>query len=933
VDQGSLFTNRVRAKGQFVAALTNPQGADTYRVLNWFGVGGQGKTALLEEFERIMRQRNEDARTNGTPVVGFALIDFENPNSRAIENAMLSICDKLRQTAGVHCPTLEAALLRYLALARPGVSIKDLKAQFFHTGSEVLDNIMQALEVAAQVGGSITPIPGFGLLSKWGSKAVSRAGHAFHTWWTRRGVRAFAEIDALSQDALLRKLPSYLGADLMDAMANANAPRIVILLDTYEALWRGQALRDGPGALRIDDWVRLLVQDARGAMFVVAGRDALRWGEVDGGWREIIERRVLGGLTRLDAAALLEKHQVNGPAIVDRMIAGARSQEFAETDAVDPAAEAYLPYYLVLQAETYHDIRSAGRSPLPDDFGGEHPKILARFLEHLDPETDRLLRVASYPWAIEDPILDLLADEFLFGRANVVWSGLLARSVVSEERQGIRLLHDLLRHALQERERVERPELYAAIHGALFRWFSAQCDEVDPRALNTAHERSFLAALRHLGKVDEREAVRWSNGHMERFDDAARWRALEEACLMVLPTASRAFGDEDPWTTANLLWLASAYRRTGRYAEAEKLYEQVLAIDEKTLGTEHPSFAETLHALAGVYSDTGRYAEAERLYEQVRAIEEKTFGIEHPSFAATLRELAGVYGDTGRYAEAEKLYEQVRAIEEKSLGTEHPSFVVTLHALAGVYRNTGRYAEAERLYEQVRAIEEKTLGTEHPSFAATLRALAGVYSDTGRYAEAEKLYEQVRAIEEKTLGTEHPWFATRFTHWPASTATPAATPRPRSCTGRCGRSTKRRSASSTPGSPRRFTHWPACTATPATTPRPRSCTSRCGRSTKRRSGPSTPRSPRRSRTWLSSAATPAGSPEPETWLNKHIAFTQQPSPHDIREWRDCSSRALPCAKGLRVSTKRALTCGRRLRCSTKRACWRASAGRVKPASG
>jgi len=106
---------------------------------------------------------------------------------------------------------------------------------------------------------------------------------------------------------------------------------------------------------------------------------------------------------------------------------------------------------------------------------------------------------------------------------------------------------------------------------------------------------------------------------------------------MVLPIAERAFGGEDQWTTANLEWLADVYRDTGRYAEAEQLFQQVRAtIKEKTLGPEDPSFANTLHNLAGVYLETGRYAKAEQLFQQVLAIEEKTLGPEHPSFATTV---------------------------------------------------------------------------------------------------------------------------------------------------------------------------------------------------------------------------------------------------------------------------------------------------------
>ncbi|ACF01041.1 Tetratricopeptide TPR_2 repeat protein [Rhodopseudomonas palustris TIE-1] len=755
----ALFTDRQRAKDQFIAALDEPTGARGYKVLNWSGVGGQGKTALLEEFERILRKRHARACDLSTTRPGFALIDFRDPANRSIALSLLSIREQLRKTAGLHCETFEAAILRYLMMTQPGTAIKELSAQFFTTGSDVLDGVIQAVSAAGELGATTHPLPGFGLLSKYGMKLAGKAGLAFHRWWTRRGRSAFVEIDALSQDALLRKLPTYLGADLMDAMAVDHPPRITILFDTYEALWHGQGLRHGPGSLRIDEWVRQLVQDARGVLFVIAGRDELRWQELDRSWATVIERHPFGGLNKVDAGKLLAKLGIAEPALRERMISGARSRTFGEIDPSDNEAEAYLPFYLTLQARDYHHIEAADRTPTPDDFGGEHPEVLARFLEHLDAETDKLLRIASYLSTLEPTVLDGLADAFLGGRAQADWTRIHGEGVTSTDRDGARYLHDLMRQALQEREKHQRPVLYRDIHRHLFERFAQICDEPDPRAITVQHERAFLAALRHLSRVDESEAVRWANQQMQRFNDAARWRGLEEACTTVLPLAERAFGGENEWTTATLSWLAVASGNTGRYAEAETLYERVKAIDEKTLGPEHPSLATTLANLAGVYRDTGRYAEAETLYERVKVIEEKTLRPEHPSLATTLANLAGVYRDTGRYAKAETLYERVKAVEEKTLGPEHPSFAATLSNLAGVYSDTGRYAEAETLYERVKAIYEKTLGPEHPSLATTLANLAGVYRDTGRYAEAETLYERVKVIEEKTLGPEHPSFA------------------------------------------------------------------------------------------------------------------------------------------------------------------------------
>jgi tetratricopeptide (TPR) repeat protein len=116
------------------------------------------------------------------------------------------------------------------------------------------------------------------------------------------------------------------------------------------------------------------------------------------------------------------------------------------------------------------------------------------------------------------------------------------------------------------------------------------------------------------------------------------------------------------------------YQETGRYAEAEPLYERAIAIDETALGPEHPQLATDLNNLAGLYQETGRYAEAEPLFGRAIAIDEKVLGPEHPDVAGGLNNLAEVYRKTGRYADAEALYVRALAICEaraRARSSEH----------------------------------------------------------------------------------------------------------------------------------------------------------------------------------------------------------------------------------------------------------------------
>jgi tetratricopeptide (TPR) repeat protein len=742
-----LFTDREDARDIFRRALDEPQPAADYRVIMWHGAGGQGKSALQGEFTRILEQRHKQAVSLSAPRPGLALIDFQNPDNRAIATAMLTLRLSIGKTAAIRFPAFDVAFMRYFALSQPGRDLKTAHPELHASGAHVFDALSTLLEIAGMA------IPGFSMFTKAGYERLSPE---FKKWWDKRGRAVLYGIDELTQDQLLRALPKYFGADICEALTGERPPRIVIRFDTYEALWNDRQLKDGPGALLFDDWVRLLVQDSPGALFIFTGRDRLHWDEIDAGWGKIVEHHRLHGLSEQDAEAFLLKCKIDSSEIRARMIEGARGDDELATPLQESTSQGCLPYYLDLQVETFYDIKAKG-APAPEDFGGTHPQILARFLSHLDRETERLLYLASYPQKLDGEVLPVLAANAADGGTGQIdWTPVFSRSILTRQSDGAHAMHALMRESLQAREKSGQPGRYIGIHRALYEHHERLCREDDPKQIAAAHEQAFLAAARHFIEADAPAAVRWMNDQMQRFNASARWRTLETACLLAMPAAEGAYGAESTRYTANLLWLAKAYHENGKYREAETLYDRVCALQEKTLGPEHPNTAATLNDLAGVYYVTGRYAQAEDLFERSRAIYEKTLGAEHPNTATTLNNLAEIYRNTGRYALAEDLFERARAIYEKTLGAEHPNTATTLNNLAEIYRNTGRYAQAEDLFERVRTIEEKTLGPEHPSTATTLNNLGGVYLDTGRCAQAEDLFERVRKIQEKTLGAEHP---------------------------------------------------------------------------------------------------------------------------------------------------------------------------------
>ena len=82
------------------------------------------------------------------------------------------------------------------------------------------------------------------------------------------------------------------------------------------------------------------------------------------------------------------------------------------------------------------------------------------------------------------------------------------------------------------------------------------------------------------------------------------------------------------------------FRQTGKYAEAEKMYQQALELRKAALGDDHPSTLANMNNLAIVYEQQGKYAEAERLQQQTLELTKAALGDDHPSTLDSMNNLA-----------------------------------------------------------------------------------------------------------------------------------------------------------------------------------------------------------------------------------------------------------------------------------------------------
>jgi tetratricopeptide (TPR) repeat protein len=689
-----------------------------HKVLVYYGVGGIGKTRLRKELCR----RLDDTR----PEVGWAVLDFATSSHRDVENALSWLSQELTRKYGFRSPSFELALVQYLRKSRPNSPIRKEEFPFLEESDMLAEAISAARDVPGlEVGAKIT-------------RLALRTHGWLAEWWTKRGQRQLYELQGMEPNEIAERLPMFWADDLRYFMQRKGRP-VVLFIDSYEALWE-EGRAEGRFFVR-DEWVRELVAHLPEVPWIIAGREKLRWGELPDDWKGCLEQHLVGQLDNSDARRFLVSCGIVEEEIQRAIVKGSEG----------------VPFYLDLAADTYLEIRRGQRKkPTPSDFGNTQPKLVERFLRHLDRYETETLKVLSVPRFFDRDLFERLIERFSTGYPATAFSELCRFSFVQEGQvPGTYTIHPLMRRGLEEHQ---DPGLREQVHRYLFDRYDAALRGLDSRSIEDSDKTGFAEAFYHgRHTLAAHEFVGWFTARAQAFEQAGLWLFLTPLREELVHLAEDLLGPEHPKTAASMNDLALLYRHHGLLREAEPLHERALAVREEVLGHEHPDTAASLDDLAFLYYYLGRWREAESLLERALETREQALGPEHPDTALSLNDLAVLYTDRGSYEEAESLLKRALMIREKVLGPEHPDTAETLYNLAPLYQRQGRYAEAESVIERAVKIEAKTLGPEHPWTASSMTELAVVYQDQGRYEEAESLIDKALAILEKKLGLESHW--------------------------------------------------------------------------------------------------------------------------------------------------------------------------------
>lgn len=779
------FTGRDKERRIFLEALKTPQAPNEYRLLTFYGVGGQGKSELSRYFQNLVRDHDglnfsEWANKQGnSPEYHVAPLDFGFVESRDPAEALFKLRGALTLAgAKIDFFHFDLTFSYYLAKASPGVDMRQRYSVLFSdTHSLFYDLILF---------GTLVPEPTIsvpsmiiGTLGKHLQNYKSRQ----RDWYNSEGKRLEAQLKLLDQQKLLEVLPKYLGKDLEVSFTSSDLPRLVFTFDTYEALWETKPQQIGLGSHAVDGWVRDLVSACPGALFIFFGRDSLKWDNFSKShkrrnYTSMLEsnQHRLDGLSKSDANLFLKAAGIWQPQIRRAII----------------ASSAGLPFYLGLQLETYHEITDGVDVPTASDFGGHEGEVITNFLRHLNDHQESALHVLAQARQFDRELFEHLKSTF-FNGSPVSFTRFIEHSFVRKQ-QGANqyVMHQLMREHLLDYLKREEPESYAKVHTFLFEHYDERAKVEDIKKISPVQEIALIEAAYHKSMVDKAGFAEWLYERIKVFYKSfSRQRLLEPLLLQAIEITEQVGGESHPSYAQCLDFLAGLLQNMARYDEAESRYRQVIQVVEQKLTKTHLKDAVDLlisacKGLAGVLRDKGgygNYRESEWFIVQALRLVEQADGKEHQNYAVCLNDLAELYYLMGYYRKAEELFRRVIEIDEETLDErtidENPIYAKHLSNLSVALRSTRdaeRYEEAERVAHQAATITKKAFNEVHPRYATSLNNLALILHDRGRYEGTQARYEKAEIyyqkaethywdaikIDKQTIGEAHPEYGIRL---------------------------------------------------------------------------------------------------------------------------------------------------------------------------
>ena len=757
-----IFLDRDCARAAFwerFDAVKNDEEGN-FQVIMYHGLGGMGKTSLLRQIEREIDEREEE--------IIWEHYDFNDGQDPVV--VLRKIVKDLQSRCNFEFPLFLYAIYRYLLMCGENPDAPEVE--------NLLDSV-PGVRRAVKLANALPVVNVVSQPLEWLADALC---DSFDALKKRKIKDQMNQIDRTAKEKLREGIPHIFVQELNANLERAGNPVFVLILDTYERLVN--ELSDVGTPLENDLWLRddddgILQQIGR-MVCVLAGREMLKWRDIDKDWDEDVLRQVqIDVLDKDYSMLLLEKHGIVESDIKERIIDVTQG----------------MPLYLDVCIDTYRGAKDRNIIISPALFDNKIERLAQRLLSYMSDEEKDVVCLLSCMGKWDDSDFFMINDELSqFAVSCATYEKVLHLTFVRREENGY-FIHQTMQEILIQycdeqklysyanaiyayacRQNILSPKSYKFIYGiskicrnkedeVLTRWWMAQISTTLKVYLDVFYLNQFLSIYELL--KDFARDYRFKALYLSYLLKIADYEKASDFIRLNKPAIAESADELEFLFTASYYFFIK-----GIDSEALALREDVYKRRIRLLGDDDRDTIRTGLALASSYSRVGQHRKSIDLGVFCR---KKLNGIMN-GYDSTLSTANNQLGDSyfrlGDFEQALVVYREVYDLRIKFLGEENNSTMIAYNHMADCLVNLGKFDEALNIYRKVREIRdnilcvdtayeyaldgEKYCSKDHPDTIIVDNNMAVCLIEMGKYESARELLKKVVAKRRQCLGVHAP---------------------------------------------------------------------------------------------------------------------------------------------------------------------------------
>lgn len=442
--------------------------SNSYNVIMYYGMAGIGKSSLIKSIKTKYEQ-------NESNIISY--VNFEESSN------IVEFYSQLISTIGskIDLFYFNIAFTIYWSKINPNITIKESNFNFLDEGSFLSDSLAMVDGLSAfGLGGGI-----LSLAVKYSKKIKKNFKNNYQ--------EELEKFEKSSVSEMEEALPKFFSYDIKNHLLKQKNAKFLFLLDTHEVLW--EKIKQDSMVLESDVWLRdlILFLENTNSLFIIAGREKLRWIEEDDEWNEILNQYKL---TEFDYNESIEYLRTSG---------------IKEDDILNLIAESSegIPFYLNLSLDTYFNIEE----PKLEHFINNKKNLTSvfnRFLFYSNQSDVATLKVLAATEQFDFELFSSLVKEFNTGLPITEFKNLTRYSFISTKDDKNFYIHNLMKQSIIE---VLDKEILNKVYSYLYRNFNDKVQlNIISKLSNSNTLKLFFSALHYYSYISsEKEHLNYFN--------------------------------------------------------------------------------------------------------------------------------------------------------------------------------------------------------------------------------------------------------------------------------------------------------------------------------------------------------------------------------------------------------------------------------------